>query len=238
MADTFRISAKTFEGAGFLRNVLRDMRHSTAFQKKIMVGLGSLALAYAQNAFNRQALGTEIWPERYPKQTGAKVNIAGIISDFKNGKKNPPDRRFQARPAGIDTGMLLRSLTPAKAMMTTGFSVTVGSVMENASAVQFGGESKIPITKSITELLAAAMRTSRGRIKKAKKVSQPITAKDAGLQRLGFIFGLFKKGKPLVTKSAPRPYLGVTNELEDKMILFIVDTFEDFNKGKNRFVRK
>lgn len=238
MADTFRISAKNFEGSSFLRKVLRDMRHSKVFQQKIMSGLGALALAYSQQAFDRQALGSEQWLERYPKQTKGKVNIAGIVNDFINGKRNPPERRFEGRPAGIDSGLLRRSLTPSKAMSMDGFHVTIGSAQDNASAVQFGAESRQAITDSVVKILADVMKKSRGRIKKAKKQSQPITAKDAGIMKLGFLFGLHKKGKPLITKSAARPYLGVTNELEDKMILFIVETFEDFNKGKSGFSRK
>ena len=116
MADVFKISAKAFEGQTFLRHVLKAMRGSHAFQARVMSGLGALALAYAQQAFDRQALGAEQWAARYPKQQGAKVNVAGVVADFLEGKKNPPDRRFQDRPAGIDKGLLRRSLTPAKAM--------------------------------------------------------------------------------------------------------------------------
>lgn len=200
-----------------------------------MKGLGALALAYSQEAFDRQAFGAEQWAERYPKQRGAKANVAGIVADFLAGKKNPPDRRFEARPAAIDTGLLRRSLTPAKAMRVDGFAVEVGSVQQNASAVQFGARSEQYLTKNAVQLLADFMRRSRGRVKRARSKSQPITAKDAGIQRLGFLFNLAKKGKPLITKSGARPYLGVTTELEDKMINLIVEEFEELGEGKNRF---
>jgi len=227
-----------FEGTKFLRNVLRRMQQSKEFQERIMKGLGALALASAQEAFDQQALGSEQWEERYPKQKGFKANIAGIVADFAAGKRNPPNRRFDARPAGIDTGNLRRSLTPSKALTTHGFKVTVGSTQQNASAVQFGGETRQQITKTIVHLLADFMRRSRKRVKKAKKVSQPITAKDAAIQKLGFLFGLAKKGKPLITKSIPRPYLGITPELEDKMISFIVETFEDMEHGKSKLEKQ
>jgi phage gpG-like protein len=222
-----------FEGKLFLRNVLRAMKGSHAFQERLMKGLGAEALAYSQQAFDRQALGSQIWSPRYPKQTGAKVNIAGIVADFLAGKRNPPERRFVDRPAGLDTGALKRSLTPAKALKTEGFAVTVGSVQQNASAVQFGGRSEQKITKSVVELLADFMRKSRKRIKKARKVSQPITAKDSAIQQLEFLFGFAKKGKSLVTNSGARPYLGVPNELEDKMINIIVERFEELSSGGN-----
>jgi hypothetical protein len=238
VVDSFKITAGMFEGSKFLSSVLRQMRHSDAFQKKIMTGIGEIACNYAKDSFDRQAFGNQIWPERYPKQQGGKANVAGILADFLNGKKNPPDRRFTSRPAGIDSGNLKRSLVPAKAVKATGFSVEIGSVQQNASAVQFGATSTQHITQNAVKLLADFMRKSRGRIKKAKKVSQPITSKDAGIQRLGFLFGFAKKGKPLVTKSAPRPYLGINNELEDKLINFIVETFEDMNQGTSGFVKK
>lgn len=235
MAESFRISPKTFEGQFFLRRVLREMRGSNTFRERVMKGLGGLALSYAQQAFDRQALGSEQWAARYPKQTGAKVNIAGVVSDFLAGKRTPPERRFQDRPAGIDTGLLRRSLTPSKALKTHGFMVEVGSAQQNASAVQFGARQEQHLTKSFVELLAAWMKKSRGNIKRAKKVSQPITAKDAAIQKLGFLFGLAKKGKPLVTQSGARPYLGVTNELEDKLIALITEEFMELNGGKSRF---
>lgn len=238
MADTFRISAGMFEGTRFLSGVLREMRHSEAFKKKIMTGIGEIACNYAKDSFDRQAFGNQIWPERYPKQQGGKVNIAGILADFLEGKKNPPDRRFTARPAGIDSGLLYRSLTPSKAVKANGFSVEVGSVQKNASAVQFGATSSQYVTKNAVKLLAEFMKKSRARIKKAKKVSQPITSKDAGIQRLGFLFGFAKKGKPLITKSGARPYLGINNELEDKLINYIVETFEDMNQGTSGFRKK
>ena len=108
MADSLKITAKTFGSSLFLRKVLAAMRGSPSFQKRIMKGLGALALGYAQSAFDKQSLGADLWKERYPKQTGAKVNIAGIVADFIAGK-NPPNRRFEARPAGIDEGKLKRS---------------------------------------------------------------------------------------------------------------------------------
>jgi hypothetical protein len=236
LAEQFRFSSKTLEGIVFLRKLRRAMRGDTAFQNHIMKGLGALALGYSQLAFQRQALGTQAWPERYPKQQGAKVNIAGIVSDFIKGK-NPPSHRFDARPAGIDTKKLVRSLTPESSLKTKGFSVEIGSVEQNASAVQFGGESEQPLTKSVLQRLATFMKQSRGRIKRAKKASQPITAKDAGIQKLGFLFGVAKKKGVLSTKSIPRPYLGVTNELEDKMIGYLVEEFEEFDSGNSSVVK-
>lgn len=235
MAETFRISPKTFEGQSFLRRILSQMRGSHAFREKVMKGLGGLALSYAQQAFDRQALGAAQWAARYPKQSGAKVNIAGVVSDFLAGKQTPPERRFQDRPAAIDTGLLKRSLTPSKALKTHGFVVEVGSMQPNASAVQFGARSEQHLTKSLVGLLADWMKKSRRRIKRAKKGSQPITAKDAAIQKLGFLFNLAKKGKPLVTQSGARPYLGVTNELEDKLVALIVEDFMELNSGKSRF---
>jgi phage gpG-like protein len=235
LVEKFSLSPKMFEGQTFLRDVLAKMRKSKSFQSKIMKGMGGVALAYAQNCFTRQSLGSQVWPERYPKQSAPKVNVAGIVSDFLNGRASPASNRFEARPAGIDSGKLKRSLTPSKALTMSGFSVTVGSVEKHASAVQFGGKSEQEITPGVVDLLNDYMRKSRKRVKGFKRRSTPINKKDAAIQRLGFLFGLHKKGKKLVTESAPRPYLGVTTELEDKLVQFVIDEFSALEKGKNGF---
>jgi len=184
---------------------------------EVLKKIGALALADAQKAFDDQALGSEAWPERYPNQSRGKVNVAGIVADFIAGKRNPPGRRFEARPAGIDSGMLRRSLTPSKALTLDGNAVVVGSTQPNASIVQWGGETEQPISKSVKALLADYLRGSRRRIKRAKKVSQPLTMKDAMIQRLGFLFQL----KSLKTKVAARPYLGLTPELAEKITILV-----------------
>ena len=69
----------------------------------ILRQLGLVLLADAQKAFSDQKLGDISWPARYPNQEAPHVNIAGVVADFLAGRKTPPERRFQNRPAGVDT---------------------------------------------------------------------------------------------------------------------------------------
>lgn len=210
-------------GLGALVQFKTAVRPGKALFQSILKGVGGFLLASAQKAFKDQALGEKRWPERYPRQKEPFANIAGIVADFLEGRKQPPERRFQRRPAGIDTGELLRSLTPGRSMKTETKAVVVGSNVKHAAKVHFGGESKQTLTKDFKDALGEYLKKSRRRTKTAKKKSQPMTARDAASSKLGFLMN--KKRTELLTKSAARPYLGVTKEVEDKIVDYVVERF-------------
>lgn len=181
--------------------------------EKILKQIGVVLLGEAQKAFRDQALGDEKWPERYPGQK-VPVNIAGLIGDFIAGKSRPPARRFQNRPAGIDTGQTLRSLSNHQAIVTQGLTVQVQSNLDNAKKMQNGATTVQLITKQVKARLAEWMRMSRRRLKREQGRAQPARAEDAAAYSLGWLFSK----KSLKTKSAARPFLGITKEAERKIL--------------------
>lgn len=179
----------------------------------ILKQIGAVVLAQAQKAFRDQRLGDQIWPARYGGRP-PHANIAGIIADFTAGRTRPPARRFQDRPAGIDTAQTLRSLTYSRSVTTEGTTVEIQTNTVGGRAMQEGSESVQLITKQVKKLLAEWMRRSRRRVKREKGRAQPIRAEDYSALNLGWLFSK----KSLKTTSAARPFLGITPETERKII--------------------
>ena len=105
--------------------------------------MGALILARAQKAFGDQKRGSRAW---WPR---AVPNVIGILEDLRRGS-TPPERRFQARPAGMDRGDLYRSIsTPSAARYVGMDTVEVGSRLPYAANVQFGGEVDVEIDAAL-----------------------------------------------------------------------------------------
>lgn len=208
--------------------------------ERVLKQIGAVVLADAQKAFRNQQLGEIRWASRYPKQAPPFINIAGVVADFAAGRKKPPPRRFDNRPAGIDTGLTLRSLTPSKSISVQGYVVTVRSASPNAATINSGGISRQPITATVKTLLGNWMKTERKSYKrkvkkglKDKSILQGTAAvKKAALrfgavQKMGFIFSL----KTLVTRVGKRPFLGITDESKRKIMAILTGQFLPRSKG-------
>lgn len=189
--------------------------------QRVLRQMGAIVLADAQRAFVEQRLGDIPWKPRYPNQEPPYVNIAGVVADFAAGKKNPPDRRFQNRPVGIDTGLTRRQLTMSKAAMISGYEITLINRSPGAEKLQNGGESRQPITQQVKDSLADWMRRSRARVKRHQKKSTPTLASDAAAGKLGFLF----REKTLVTESPERPFFGITDQTKDKLLRIAAGEF-------------
>jgi len=186
---------------------LITLRRKLERPETLMKQIGAFLLADAQKAFKEERLGNIRWPARYPSQRDPKVNIAGIVSDFIQGRVRPPKRRFQDRPALRDTSNLLRSLSNrGKAIRTGSLFVEVGTTIQYAPQHQWGGESKQAVNQNVKKLLAGFLK------KKANKKYR---------ERLGFLF----QRDELRTKINQRPFLGITTETEYKIIRFLVEGF-------------
>ncbi|HUW15756.1 MAG TPA: hypothetical protein VMW94_01655, partial [Actinomycetes bacterium] len=103
----------------------------------------------AKRSFQDQAFGGVAWPRRYPRQIGPAINIAGVISDMNAGKE-PPSRRFQDRPAGIDGGALAANYQYVK---DGPFSFDVGAYQSYAQAFHSGGEFSMPVLPETVDRL-------------------------------------------------------------------------------------
>lgn len=187
------------EGIDALRKAVGNP--DDAIWNRILKQIGIFLVTEATAAFNNQRLGTFKWPERYPNQkAGEKVNVAGIVSDLSQGKK-PPARRFEARPAGIDTSDTLRSLSMSSAVQKVGFAVTVRAGTPYSKRVQEGGQSTQAIDEQVRLGLTALLK-KRPELRK----------------RLGFLYST----DTLETTVNARPFLGVTSEAQTR-IMRIVD---------------
>lgn len=145
---------------------------------------GVLLVARTQAAFQKQRrVPGKAWLAR------SVPNVAGIVADLARGS-SVKSRRFDARPALVDTGQLRNSITFRVAGRTT---VEVGTRLPYASIHQTGGVSRQRITPRVLEGLAAFL-------KKRKDLS-PV---------LGFLFRL--RDRDLETRVPARPFLNLAPE--------------------------
>lgn len=152
--------------------------------------IGALMVSESQRAFKAQQFGKTKWPPR------AEVNVFGIIADFAEGKKSPPKRRFERRPALKDTGRLSSTI----AFQIKGKDVVeVGSNLPYAGVHHHGGpvESKT-ITEEVQRLLGNWLFRVTG------------TARESQADRLAFLLNKKLIGKKLPGKVPARPFVGVT----------------------------
>lgn len=150
----------------------------TSRQAGILNAIGAHLTAGSQAAFREQRFGGVNWlPRGVP-------NVAGIIGDLNRGGQ-PKKRRFQSRPALVDTGNLRRSIT----WTVAGNTVIVGTTVVYASVHQNGGVTEpVKLSDSSVPGLTALLQ------------------KEPGLQdSLGFLFD-----SPEVAIRVPaRPFVGL-----------------------------
>lgn len=139
----------------------------------------------AQATFRTQGRGSVAWPAR------GVPNRIGILLDLQQGRV-PPERRFEARPAAIDTGRLRSSI----AYRVSGNTVTVGSSLAYASDVQRGSTKTVTIDRNLRSALANWLK------------SLPAGRKQQMRRSFGFLFTV---GSLSVTVP-PRPFLILDDE--------------------------
>lgn len=162
------------------------MRERARDPQDLLNLVGLFMVGRTQQAFRDQGRGGISWPGR------AVPNRIGILRDLEAGRR-PPERRFEARPAGIDTGRLRASI----AYRVQGDStVVVGSNLPYASDVQRGSTVSISVTGSLRTALAEWLKSLDGERKKQMRSA----------------FGwLFRAG--VFTSSVPaRPFVMVTDD--------------------------
>lgn len=222
MAENFVVRLK-----GTSPSELKRMDAILKNPNRILKQIGQVLLAQAQLAFREQRFDGQPWPRRYPNQKPFYANVAGLVGDLIAGRNIKPTR-FQDRPAGIDTGMTMRSLRPERAITLDQLSVLVKADSENAGKIQHGSISTQQITKGVKDKLAAWMRKGRRSIKRSQAGYQPIKSKDYAATKLGWLFSK----KTLKTQSAPRPFMGVTREIEQKIVTITGGEFVKASEGR------
>ena len=170
--------------------------------RDLLLEIGRIMLKESRQAFEEQRFGGKPWKARYPNQSDPKVNIAGVVRDLSRGT-TVGAHRFDDRPALVDKGRLLDSLSEARgAIRITGRkSIRVGSTLPYAVEHQRGGESRQTITSTVRKNLGVFMKELRreGREEVAEK--------------LGFLF----QREELVTSINERPFVGMTDTARRKI---------------------
>ena len=161
------------------------MREAAKDPAPLLNAVGLYMVGKTQQAFRDQGRGGVSWPGR------AGPNRVGILRDLEAGRV-PPERRFEPRPAAIDTGRLRASI----AYRVQGDTVIVGSNLDYASDVQRGSTVSIQVTGSLRIALAAWLRSLKGDRKRQARAA------------MGW---LFRVG--VLTVNVPaRPFVMVTDQ--------------------------
>ena len=203
--------AATFDKGNRWRRWERHLESPQAALKQI----GILMLAETQQAFRDQRLGDKEWPPRGGGFGQYAVNLFGIISDFYT-RSEPLPRRFDRRPALIDTGRLRASFSHASGdgIFRTGPSyVEVGTTVPYANVHQTGGKTEsLPVTESVQ-----------------RKLAKWLKGQNVALRRsLGWVLNRKFKGKTLEMEVPERPMIGITSQtIEDVGRMVGVHIFEE-----------
>ena len=209
--------------------------------ESILRQIGILILRQAAKAFSSQEFGGVPWLQRYPKQSEPFLNIAGAVTDLSTSTR-VKSRRFDRRPAGIDTGDLKRSLASDSGMSVSGNSVEVGSNLPYSGRIHAGGTSSILIDRQTaanirTVLEKAGTRYHKQRsefIAKGYHAFEPppgMIGKDRALFKLSFIISKKNPVFNLETETVPRPFLGVTSKTIVGIQEIIADAIRSAGRG-------
>lgn len=195
MVRRLKITADDFPG---LKARLEDLRPA-------LTQMGAIMLAASQKSFADQAYGPERWPERYEGQGDPFINVAGSLSDLLRDRKIK-DRRFDRRPALVDTGMLRNSLTFG---VKGKRSVSVGTTDPKAPKHLFGQTS----TQLVTDVARKRLTKEYRRLKRQGGT------KFEAVKKLGFLHTVGS----LDTNIQQRVFLGFFPDLERDLAGIVED---------------
>ena len=170
----------------------------------VLKEIGTEMMIESRRAFIDQEFGSWTWPPRYGGiPFPAKINYAGALQDLTDGPK-VQDRRFNDRPAlRSNTSSLMKSIN---FQVMDKVSVRVGATGTPATYAgkhQWGLESTQDIPGDAIEKLDKQI----GKERNEERLD--------GLHALRS--RLVRDGSVLTTKVQQRPFLGVTDEMAEKI---------------------
>lgn len=173
--------------------------------QKALKQVGIMMVAESQRAFVEQKFGGQPWRER------AVPNVMGIIADFAAGRTKPKSRRFDARPALMDTGSLAKSISYR---IVSADTVEVGTNLPYAPTLHSGGKVQSePVTKKMQDAIWKWLK-----------------GEDRELRRsLGWLLNKKFTGKRIEAEVPKRRMVGVTKQTKQdirqivKVAIFEVD---------------
>jgi len=186
----------------------------------VLTAIGTEMMVESRRAFIDQEFGSWTWPPRYGGiPFPAKINYAGALQDLTDGPR-VQDRRFNDRPAlRSDTSSLMKSIN---FQVMDKVSVRVGPTGTPATYAakhQWGLESTQDIPGDAIDKLDAQIdkETNEERL-------DGLHALRARLERDGSV---------LTTKVQQRPFLGVTDEMQEKIPRILSDHFNGGADGSS-----
>jgi len=194
-----------------------ELENPVALMKK----LGAMVLGASQQAFKLQRFGDIPWAARYPAQKPPKLNIAGAVKDFAEGRKAPKPNRFFDRPALIDEGMrggLQGSLT-YRAVHSLSFEV--GTIKRHAWVHQHGGITTQQITKPVRDGIRGFLK------KKSHSIGRGLKVKPSDYESK--LAPLLRK-RVLRTHVGARPFVGIHAELWGDMLRAVEEHYKGLVK--------
>ncbi len=120
----------------------RAYRASTSL-RPLLKQVGLILVSSSQKSFEEQKRGKQLWPER--GSSGSRVKNKALVVESINKGRTPPARVFDARPALINTGHLLGSIS---ATVENENTVSVGTTVPYATKLQNGGPINIKVNDS------------------------------------------------------------------------------------------
>jgi phage gpG-like protein len=172
------------------------IENAVARPEAVLKKMGAWLVARSQRAFREQARGESKWKPRM------NPNIPGIVRDLERGPAIMR-RRFQDRPAVVDTGILRNSVAYRFLDART---IEYGSALPYASIQNYGGTSRVPVTQRVRDNLAELLRRNRRSVRaghggflgkiasffhpKKVKASRGGKSRDELSEMLGFLFGV------------------------------------------------
>jgi len=166
----------------------------------------------AKQAFADQAFGAFKWAPRYPNQKGPFLNVAGALEDFSSGKDKPKGNRFDDTPAVRDTGNLMGSIASE---IVDDHTAAIGSTVPYAANHQWGLVSSQPVSND-----------TKGRIAK--------WLLGDGAEYRDKLTPMLKPGlTQWDTEIVQRPFLGVTEAMEDDIQEAVEDLIAEAANGGN-----
>lgn len=154
----------------------------------VMRVIGALVVSESERAFEDQRHDGRRWSAR------AVPNVYGIIADLAGPASAPAGRRFDSRPALVDTGRLRSSIDSD--VVNNGRTAVIGTTVDYAAVHQFGGRIE-------SETISATVQQKLGRWLRGQ-----------GAQfrnRLAFLLSPSLLGKKLQGTVEARPFLGLTD---------------------------
>lgn len=194
------------------------------FIRDLLLDVGRKILEGARHSFETQRLSRVQWSARYPNQKDYQVNVAGAIIDLKKGPIIQ-EKRFNNRPALIDTGTLLASLNEGSGAIQfiDRDTIEVGTQAPGARLMYHGGLGNVltlesPFKKNLYRYLAQEQyRSPFQRILDSYDTdSDPEPVSDEGEAVKRYMSWLFSQ-KTYQAVVNPRPFIGITGKVRKEI---------------------